>query len=523
MTATVSFTDTFQRADENPLATNGWSSTTLRLLNGKVISTSTSTFGRAVQATTAPSSPDQVVTGIVACGSVNPFAQVSVVSLASGSPATLTTAAHGGQIGTSVKLMLFGVTSATGSINPNGVVLDAIISGATTFSIGAGIASGTYTTANAIAIPFHTVASVLGRVTGAASPPTTFRAGYEALLSWDPSNVRRIYILRYLNDGATADQRVLLAQGSVTLDALNGSDLGYTQAIKLTITDTPEGVRLRAYVNSDDDDSPVLDVTDRGRDFYLANSTPFLPPCRAAGYFGVMLGADATVLGQHNGPLLDSFEGKDQTKIEQDNPYAGRTLAQLRDAVRLVIGPSTNIQNPLLNQLIQDAHEDFLRELGDMALFARRRELMTLTTDAGYCVYFPHTVDRVDDIDDGLGPKLLPRGGFYTDEGRVALRFEHPVDGAYYVSYYRRQEPLIDDDDRTIVPRRLDESIVLGAAMRVHERDQDATRFGTLRVLWQRAVQTAKQHMHRQMRQHNTRLRPRVAIQGGITDRGAIW
>jgi hypothetical protein len=523
MTATVSFTDTFQRADENPLASNGWSSTTLRLLNGKVISTSSSTFGRAVQATTVPSSADQDVTGVLACGSVNPFGQVSVVSLVAGSPATLTTATHGVGIGNTVKLMLFGVTTTVGAINPNGIVIEAIASGAATFTIATGIASGTYTTASAIAIPFQSVASVLGRVTGAASPPTTFRAGYEAMLSWDPTNVRRLYILRYLNDGATADQRVLLAQSTVTLEAMNGSDLGYTQAVKLSITDTRDGVRLRAYINSDDDDSPTLEITDRGRDFYLANNTPFLPICRAAGYFAVMLGPDATSVGLHNGPILDSFEGRDQAKVEQENAYAGRTRAQLREAATVEIGPSTNIQAAILNQFIQEEVDEFLSQIGSMALFARRHETMTLAADASYRVHWPYTVEEVEKVEDSYGLEYLPCDVYYTAEGRVITRYDVALSGDYLVTYYARQQPFAADDDRCIVPRNMDRAIVLAVAMRVHERDQDATRFNSLAALRAIAMRGVMEKAHRMARQSKKRMTPRRAVRGGITDRGAIW
>lgn len=510
MKTTVAFADSFERADENPLSLTlgGWYSTNLRLLSGAVISTSTSDWGRAVKANTPPVSADQDIRAIVACGSQNELGSVGLTSISGTSPATVTTSTPHGMSGTN-QVIFFGVTTATGTTNINGVVYTAIVTGASTFTV-AGITAGTYTVASALVYQWKNFVAIAARVTGTADAsgyPVQYRTGYVAWLNYEPANVRRLVLFRYVNDGATVDQLIwLTTTTSFTMNQVDSSDRAVGQEIRLTVTTTPDDVvRCRIYLNNDDDDNPTIDYVDRGRDFYTQNGFAFLPPILVAGYWSILLGWDSTGVSGHTGVALSTVSATDNFAVEEENPYAGRTLAQLREAVERTVNRSTatNFSGTTVNAFLNDAQEQLLAELGDLAIFARRTEQMTLYSDSLYRTYMPRHVDKVEHIWDGNGNSRRWWLRDYADDGVLVIQLEQvPGDGGadYVVSYFKRYAPMLTDTDRTIIPRRLDEALVIGAALRVAEHDSDQTWYASLLNRWRMAVHDAKVHMNRQLR-----------------------
>lgn len=411
---TTQFTDDFERDDENPMSTNGWTASNVQLVNGTVTVIAASP-GAAFQTTTTPNDAGQEVRALVASG----------------------------------------------------------VEGGLVVSIGARMVQTAFVSSY----------------------------GYVLKLTYSNAGARTIAFQRYAptSPGTAYD---LTAATAVTLRTSNSSNLYVLQDIRMTVTNVANGgVRLRAYVNNYDDADPDLDFTDYGKD---TATSAYLQTQESAGqWMFAFSGA---------GAVVEEFSASDYYEIEAATEFSGRTLAQLRTAVRNVVDRSTqtNFPSATIDQYINDAHEEFFAELGDHALFMRREETMTLTTDGTRRVFMPANVDRIEAIVDSTNSTPV---AFWardmTSDGRQTIELDmwngSGVSSAI-VSYFARFEPLVADTDRTPVPRRYDEAIVVAAAVRMAETYDNQGLVVILQARLARVLGLVKKSMSRLMRQTFARM-----------------
>lgn len=404
----IVFLDSFERTDESPLATGGWTSSNVQITNGSCTAVAASA-AYAIQATTVPSTANQVVRALVA-------------------------------------------SNAEGASQ---------------------------------------IVAIAGRCAGTAASPSS---GYRLSLTWGAAGARTAKLQKYnrASPGSVLD----LTSATVTLVTSNTSDLRVMQELRLTITDTPRGVLLNGYVNQDNDETPTITFTDLGRDSGGAGYTPTHKTAGSWMFFFTTTGVS-----------LELFEGKDYFTLEKYNPYAGRTLKQLRDSVLVLVDrtSSSNFQAASLNQFINDAQEEVLIELGDLALFARTEETMTLSSVTNDRTFLPSYVERVERIawpTDGSPVRWTYRD--LDASGLPSIQID-PAPGSsgsdYLVTYYKRATELVSDTDRTIVPRWLDEAVVAGAARRVAEQDSDARFSAAMEKRFAELIHRGKKHGNRLLRQ----------------------
>lgn len=230
----------------------------------------------------------------------------------------------------------------------------------------------------------------------------------------------------------------------------------------------------------------------------------FIPPNRNTGRVGLFFGGP--------GVVADFFEFYDYFAEVVRNIDAGRSLSELRDDLKRLVdrSNSTNQKNDMLNQFLRDAHEQLMIELGDLALFARVEEHLTLSSNADWSISLPRQVERVESVWSlVLNQPETFRYRDMTPDGILSIQINGHYSGVtktYRVVYFRKPPELLDDTDQTFVPRRIDEALVVGAARRVAEHDSDATFNAAMTARWGELIGMAKKYYSRLYRQSFSRM-----------------
>ena len=205
-------------------------------------------------------------------------------------------------------------------------------------------------------------------VTAASFQPTL---GYLMRLSYEPAGVRNLEFIRYAR-AAGGPTEISLTSVAVTnnMTQVSSTDEGVLQDIRFTVTNEDAGVRLRGFVNNDDDLNPTLSYLDLGTDTGTALDSV---TTKAAGVWGFYLRGNAGEIG------VDLFEAYDKYAVPVTDPNRGRTLEELRDRLknRVARGGNTTLANDVLDEWINDAQYEVMNELGHLALFTEREGTMT--------------------------------------------------------------------------------------------------------------------------------------------------
>ena len=357
----------------------------------------------------------------------------------------------------------------------------------------------------------HTVI-MWARFVGAGGPPfTSFSAGYGLSLTWNADGTRTLAIVK----AETSSTIVILASTTVTLESLNDTDLGVLQHLRLNVVDLepqsqlPEAlVLVRCYVNNEDDGNPDLEHVDMGRS--TTGASPITASHRTAGTYALSFGAASDI-------QYDAFAGRDDFVLA-DYGYYGRqyhTLSELRTMVTRKISQNgiTNYGsngNETLNDAINDATDEVLRELGDKAEFRRRLDTYTLTADTTtHLTTMPHDVGRVFGIFTGTNQQPVEWRLISEDSlGRLQMLIEPwPSSTALVVDYWNRYSPMTLDTDYCAVPAQYDEAVRLGAILRLGaEDDRDIKYHALMEKRWSRALEQIHTDMSRIRAQRKQRV-----------------
>lgn len=229
-----------------------------------------------------------------------------------------------------------------------------------------------------------------------------------------------------------------------------------------------------------------------------------VPPHRAVGTWGFFLSGE--------GAYIDFFEALDRFELRSKNKEAGKTLKELREATLRLIDRTTSSNYPpeTVDQFIKDSVDSLLIELGDLGLFARVEENLDLEADVTGRIWMPRNCERVESIRRPVdGCKLEFTYRDMDAEGLVSVQIKgRPWAFAetLRVTYFRRPDEMIDDADRTMVPNRIDEAVIVGAARRIAEQDSDGSRQAALTQRYAETIAAAKKHLSRLYRQSNERI-----------------
>lgn len=465
------------------------------------------------------------------CGPVTSLSFASSAPISTDNPVEVTlSAAHGVASGEAVWVYISGVVDSGGGVDVNGT-WQATSTGTYTLTLadadGAALdgtggvwdaSSGQLVLQDSIASTGQRAAAVLvfrAAATGNAgtvwcrhSPKVTPKAGYGARLLFDGST-RTLQILK--KDVTTGADTVLTSADVSDLMATQSStDLDVSQLVTISATDLssdsdlsePDSVLLRAWVNTDDPADIALEAIDAS-DIH-----------RAAGGWAVEISGTPT-----SGTVdvdVDTWFGESGYTI----PAFGariercRSLSELRTAVARYIGlsDSHDYTDAVLNDAINDAIVEINTELGDNALYLRRMKRMTLTVDSDELVTMPYDVERVEDIFDAQGKDAIDRGSWRwvvdDDDGRLRLAIdERPSSKVYLVRYFEHWEPLESDDDLCPIPKKWDEAVRAGAALRIAgEGERDMMHNKTLYARYKTSMERMQKAMSRQRRQSNARM-----------------
>lgn len=336
-------------------------------------------------------------------------------------------------------------------------------------------------------------------VTEAAFSPAK---GYVCRLAYLASGVRNLVFLKYDRDNA-GTLKTLKTVAITTLTQSGGAaptDLAVSQDLRFTITNTDIGVRLRAFINNDNDLSPDLDFIDLGAD--SSDTGPYTTH-KDPGFWAFGLGMV--------GNAVEFFEAKDYSDIEEETVQTGRTLKQLRDAMDIEMsrGSINTLPEATKNLWLNKSQEDVRSEIGDLAIFNRREEEFTVSA-TNRLVTFPNTVAKIENIVNSAGVRT-PIGfrfvSYSPNMGIVIQLAEQPTDKTYLVLYHKRWTELLSDTDRCLVPRMYDEAVYLGAVMRAASRASDAKWEASINRRHSRAMALMKRDLNRIRRMERTTLK----------------
>jgi len=350
-------------------------------------------------------------------------------------------------------------------------------------------------------------------------PLTALRAGYGVQLEWTAVGAPTCRILKV--DPVDGTFHILSSTTELTFYKNPvDTELEVTQLLRMVTLDEPvkggsvEAVRIRVYVNEDDEGHPTMEYIDRG-----AGDAPIH---RAAGTWALGFGGASTV-------LADSFDGS--TTYVLPTFGAGReghrTLSALRSSmtIEMARGSSTNLDSDELNIHLNDAVVDVLDFLGDAATWLWHIETQTLTADSEKLVTMKYDVDVVDAVWEAVSKSPVRWNLVVSDaaSGRRKLYLEDEPGGrSYTVRYREKWQPMVNDTDTCPVPQRFDELVRLNALMRLADARRDPDYSRTIMERYYRRRREVMSFLQRVKRMEHPRLTVNVSEES--TSRiGAAW
>lgn len=387
----------------------------------------------------------------------------------------------------------FNVANASIEDDANWTALDSIDGTADVITIvgnAAGAASGAHSAVAWYigAVPASAQQEIGARITGAVEATTSYidvgllgqkdtdtlsaiHLGIWARFYYLASGARRLAIYRYLPDDAASAvvmQANLVLAGGVESESYRGllndvGSLGTPQLLRLVVTPTDTGYRARAFINSQGDETPVLDAAIDG-DFVDTSD-----PDAAFGRWWIGFGPSGAVHGVEAAFVYGLDYDASDDHAQQDVRPDQISLAELRDRVRnrYTRGVPTALSDTLVDQSIRDAIDGVINSLQLGAAFLWREESVDLATDTSTGRATLTTIMRdVMTISDQYGNPVNWRLVSYSASGAPIVVVDG-ITGTYLISYVMRHSLPTAPDDRCPIPREHSESVVLGACYRI--------------------------------------------------------
>ena len=342
------------------------------------------------------------------------------------------------------------------------------------------------------------LARVDSDVTAASYSP---KDGYQMRLVFTASDNCDLVFHRYNKNTGGQEDALTNVDVSTSMLKVSSTELGVLQEIRFTVTNEENGVRLRGFVNNDDDENPTLSYLDRGVNVSRSFTT------KDAGYWGMMISAAG--LG------VDSWDAQDKYVVPQEGKHVGRTLAQLRTLLsdRISRGGNRNLTDSYLDTQLNLAQNEVMTNLGDLALFNKREETITLTsTDSGKTFELPTRVETLIDI--LRSPSRTPVDwsmlNMNQENTGIRIRMSQNIGGeSVFVLYKIGWQDMLSDTDRCAVPRQFDESVILSAVLRISERQGDMAYFQTIAAMKSAADTRMRAYLNKLKRMQHTAVQVR--------------
>jgi hypothetical protein len=355
-----------------------------------------------------------------------------------------------------------------------------------------------------------------GRMSPNVAPLTSLTAGYGCQLEWtETDGTRTLRLLKLVAPGvfivlASTDDAHLVRM----LLQPDGTDFEIAQFVRFTITDEPlvggqpRGVRLRAWVNSDDDAGPAIEWVDRG-----GGAAPLHDD---GGTWAITLGDPSC--------KMDAFEATDSYQVPDHGTGVKlyRTKAETRALVKAEVsrGTPTNLDDARVDQAVEEGIAEFLNDLGDSATFRRRLDNFTLGVSDDLLVTLPSKVEQVYEIYDTQSKR--PVRWHKVDDGvegeiRVYIADE-PGGASYLVEYAARWSATMEDDDEIPIPKRHDEGARVAAMWRLVDNRRDREYRQTLLDRYNRLVRKTIGHFQKLKRAE----KPHLTIDAGTASPGGL-
>lgn len=339
----------------------------------------------------------------------------------------------------------------------------------------------------------------------------TLEFGIAVRLEYLASGERKLSILEQMGTATSATtlaSLTMVASGGVEQTGylghlLDRGALGVPQEIRLVVNPRPEGLRVRAYVNSEDDDAPTLQAVARSNWTAPANALAFgYQYARFMGAQGAKTLALLEFVGRDwsHDSRADLGERSNDDARFSDWPTLGEV--RRRVAIKLERSLNTSIAADILNLEIGYAYDEILNTVGDQAWFRRRIETVTLTTDNDGYATMPAYVERVLDLErSGRLGKLPWAFSHLNESGRVVVRIGTTFASSstsVLMTYVARPTRASRDDDKIAFPDNHIELLVTGAVLRLAENDRSPQFTGTQQARFNRLMGDLMRDMGRQ-------------------------
>lgn len=299
------------------------------------------------------------------------------------------------------------------------------------------------------------------------------------------------------------------------------------QQLRMRVDPQQGGVLIRAYVNNDDDSKPDLQLVVKQEP-----NTDYAITWNSKGYWFFGVTGAAGVGPAADQALVLEFSAEDLTvetvsSFFRDRPtmldLIGRTKAKFSGSSRSTGTVAENIRLALI-----DAQNELLDRCGGKAFFLRNVGSLTFeASGTAGIVLAPSHVARIHLVLDS-SQRELPFAVIGQQGGRLLVQFGVAAGAAFLTEYELRVPPFEGDEDRTVIPSRNSEALVLTAALKLATDDSNPQHYQMLAAQAERATLGLLQACNRfeQQRQPALRLkRGRVGNLPGtrIGPFGAIW
>jgi len=306
-----------------------------------------------------------------------------------------------------------------------------------------------------------------------SSSDAAFYWGFGATILFGVGGVRTLGIYKHTYGVlfGLAQQTIVATKDVATKTLKNDAgttDLSVIQELRVIINEEVYGLRIRAYLNNDDDFAPDLEWKEQ-RDYAIIS---------ANNYYSWVFGFGSAALRTL---YLLSFEAQDLDFKKIDTLRRDRlTLAQIVERARLRYEGSsreTDFDLALSKQFANDAQDDIINRLGDLAEFIRTRETISVTIDGNGYFTMPNYAERVLRLSTPDGKNVSWKQIGYTTEGSLLMAAGDiqtgyaASSGDYVMDYETRWERMDSDTDVCVIPRRFQEVLVLGVCYRMAQFD----------------------------------------------------
>lgn len=540
----MNFSTEFVGADESPLSeSSAFTAGQLDRGSNRVIggdasaivqTTAAKHAGVAMLSSPAAQNRDQHVRIVATCLEEQ-NGSLTIITVGDGSSGVLTFSGAHGRTGWGY-LTLSGITETTSpqtglDLNTTWLVdFDTATNQATI--IGLALTGTTFeptaSPSTATAVPADCYIDLFSRVpstsvVASASTDFTPDRGYVFRLSYENGGVRKLRFLRYdFGSAGTLRELAVSADIASSLVTSNGSpetNIGIGQDLRFIVQEVRGGrVKLRGYINNLDNESPDLEFTDKGDDTGSASSAP-ISMARTAGVPGFHFWSEKTVAAY--------FAASDYAEEELEGlQFFTPTLATVRARVKTRAEGSTtsNFPDSLYNQWIEEAQDEIIEDLGNMAFFMRRTEQLTLASEetgpnAEIRFTMGRNVKTVEEVrSTTTGDKLDWRVHSLQDGGRLKIELATGQGGTpYEITYFARTPKLsADTDNISIPPEHLGVLIEL-AVVKYAQYHSDAALERSAMDQFARKLSILKNSMSRFLRQNRGQERFRGPRRGRVS------